>query len=144
MGLADIARHVMGCHSNQETRVQNAWDEWRATCARPYGLDVCRKMDSEQKNQCVKGEQRGYYPVGPLCASGCRATHEKCECWRIRRAAPKALEARVTLSAQARFLKDLEALTVARAMRAQGTPWGTGPGAQADAGRARRISFATS
>ena len=49
--------------------------------------------------------------MGPLCATGCRATHEKCECWRIRRAPPQALEALATQSAQARYLKDLEALT---------------------------------
>ena len=24
-GLADIARHVIGCHSTQETRIYNAW-----------------------------------------------------------------------------------------------------------------------
>lgn len=41
--------------------------------------DVCRKLDNKQKYTCVKGESRGYFPIGPLCGSGCRVTHEKCE-----------------------------------------------------------------
>jgi hypothetical protein len=39
------------------------------------GKDVCRKMDARQKNTCVKGEQKGYYPVGPLCGSGGDSVH---------------------------------------------------------------------
>lgn len=39
------------------------------------GKNVCRKLDAKQKYQCVKGESKGYYPVGPLCGSGCRVRH---------------------------------------------------------------------
>ena len=39
------------------------------------GKDMCRKMDARQKNTCVKGEQKGYYPVGPLCGSGGDSVH---------------------------------------------------------------------
>ena len=37
-GLADVARHVIGCHLNEETGVQSAFDDvaWPAISVRPY------------------------------------------------------------------------------------------------------------
>jgi hypothetical protein len=87
--------------------------------------DVCRKLDSRQKSICVKGQSEGYFPVGPLCAIGCRVTHEKCECWRVRQMANEALQTEAKTSAAVRHSRDMTALAVARARRAGGTPRGT-------------------
>uniref|UniRef100_A0A7S0SFF3 Nucleotide-diphospho-sugar transferase domain-containing protein n=1 Tax=Mantoniella antarctica TaxID=81844 RepID=A0A7S0SFF3_9CHLO len=87
--------------------------------------DVCRKLDSRQKSICVKGQSEGYFPVGPLCAIGCRVTHEKCECWRVRQMANEALQTEAKTSAAVRHSRDMTALAVTRARRAGGTPRGT-------------------
>jgi len=46
-----IARHVIGCHSSQETRVQSALDApWRAISARPYGVgELVRRVGAERR-----------------------------------------------------------------------------------------------
>ena len=51
-GLADIARHVIGCQLSQETRVQDVLDDVASSIwlfGRPYRLEhAAHEADSEQ------------------------------------------------------------------------------------------------
>ena len=48
-GLADIARHVVGCHLSLKVRVQMRWMTWRAVCGRPWVSEQRKAMDAKKE-----------------------------------------------------------------------------------------------
>jgi len=62
-GLADIARHVIGCHSTQHTRFQHACRvsmTWRATSAKRHLVDDGR----DGVHAAVQDQQVARRPLG--------------------------------------------------------------------------------
>ena len=53
-----VARHVIGCQSTQETRVQTSRMTWRAISARPYMLN---HIDAKFQNDEVRGKHNHFH-----------------------------------------------------------------------------------